>query len=181
MLQIQIAAARFFNEQTEEYVNAPAAMLRLEHSLISISKWESKWHKSFLASEGLTREEFLDYVRCMSLDRDPDPLVLSRIGNKEIKLILDYIHEPMTATTFSNVKDNGRRGQIVTSELIYYSMFKAGIPIECEKWHLNRLMTLIRICAIKDNPKGNKMNKAESARARAAVNEARRKRLGSKG
>ena len=178
MLQITVPAARFFNEKTEEFIESPALNLRLEHSLISVSKWESKWHKSFLNAGAYTREEFLDYVRCMSLDPNVTYDSLIGLGYNEIEKITKYIHEPMTATTFHNQKKETGRS-IITAEIIYYWMITFEIPFECEKWHLNRLLTLINVCSIKQNP--SKMNKRDAAMMRMMANESRRKKFGTKG
>ena len=178
MLQLTVPAARYFDERTEEFVEYPSVSLKLEHSLISISKWESKWHKSFLNSESYTREEFLDYVRCMSLDPNTTYSSIVRIGNRELAIIKKYINEPMTATTFHNRKKSSTRAT-VTAEIIYYWMINFDIPFECEKWHINRLLTLIEVCSIKQNP--TKMSKQDAAMMRAMANESRRKKLGTKG
>jgi len=179
MLQITLPASRFFNEQTEEFVFYEPVTLKLEHSLISIQRWESKWHKSYLSSENLSAEEMIDYIRCMSLDPNLNPQVLSRLRQIDFERIKDYISDPMTATTFSQHDDPHQRKQIITAEIIYYWMVSFGIPFECAKWHLNQLMTLIKVCSIKNNPK--KANKNEAAKQRAALNKARRARMGSTG
>ena len=177
MLELYLPAQRSFNEETEEFVIFPQTTLRLEHSLISVSKWESKWHKSFLSADSYTLEEFTDYIRCMSLS-SVDMLTIKRLSSKDIQVILDYIHDPMTATTFSKTSKKTSR-QIVTSELVYFWMISFEIPFECEKWHLNRLLTLIEVCNRKQNPV--KMSKREARDFRNAANEARRKKLGSNG
>lgn len=152
--------------------------LTLEHSLVSISKWEAKWHKPFISKEPKTTEELLDYVRCMTLTQNVDPLVYNFIDNSVLKQITDYIEDSMTATWFSEDKKPPSR-EIVTSELIYYWMVALQIPFECQKWHLNRLMTLIKICSIKNDPSKNK--KKMSAKERSALNKARRAKHHSKG
>ena len=148
-----------FNNETNTFTTiSPAASLCLEHSLISLSKWESKWHKPFLSKDKKSREEILDYIRCMTLDNAVDWSVYENLSNQTISEITKYIEEPMTATTFS---DNGRKStEIITSEIIYYWMVSFNIPFECQKWHLNRLLTLIRVCSIKNQPP-KKMSTAE--------------------
>lgn len=178
MLTIKIPASRAFDEETETFVFYEPVTLKLEHSLISLHKWESKWHKSFLNSKDLTNEENLDYIRCMSIDSNISPSVLLRIGKDEQKRIRDYIQDPMTATTFSKHDDRPNR-QIITAEIIYYWMITFEIPFECAKWHLNQLFALINVCAIKNNPK--KMSAKASAKRRAELNEARRAKLGTSG
>lgn len=181
MLQLTLPAGRGFNEDTEEFVIFPAVTLRLEHSLISIHKWEAKWHKSYLDNKEFTAEEQLDYIRCMSLDPNFDPIVLRRLRKDDFIKVRDYITNPMTATVIHKKKSQGpNSGQFITAELIYYWMVEFGIPFECNKWHLNQLLTLIEVCSIKQTP-GNKMNKREAAMMRASANEARRKKLGSRG
>lgn len=181
MLQITLPPGRCFNEETEDFIVFPATTLKLEHSLISIHKWESKWHKSYLNNPDLSIEEQLDYIRCMSLDPNFDVTVFGRMKNEDFIKIRDYIASPMTATVIHRRKDQrNTSGQFVTAELIYYWMIQFGIPFECNKWHLNQLLTLIEICSIKQSP-GNKMNKRDAAAMRAAANETRRKKFGSRG
>ena len=179
MLPIILPSAKLFNEATEEYVYVPQVTLKFEHSLISLSKWESKWHRSYLNASSYTTEEFMDYMRCMSLDPNVDMQTLKRLTRSDINTIMEYMRNPMTATTFSKLKSQSRKGPIITAEIIYYWMISFDIPFECEKWHLNRLLTLIEVCSRKQNPE--KLSKREAAMMRAAANEARRKQLGSKG
>lgn len=181
MLQITIPAERGFDEIKEEFIMFPATTLRLEHSLISIQKWEAKWHKSYLNSKEFTIEEQLDYIRCMSLDPNFDMSVFRRLKVSDYEKIRDYMTNPMTATVIHRYKDQGgSSGQFVTAELIYYWMTEFGIPFECNKWHINQLLTLIEVCSIKQSP-GKKMNRRDAAAMRAAANESRRKKLGSRG
>ena len=179
MLPIKIPKSRFFDETKEEFVEYEPVTLKLEHSLISIQKWESKWHKSYLSSNDITPEESLDYIRCMSLDPNVDPIVFRRLTKKNLEEIKDYIRNPMTATTFSgNTNDHGRHS-IITAEIIYYAMIANEIPFECAKWHLNQLLTLIKVCNIKNNP--TKMNKRDAGKQRSALNKLRRAKTGSSG
>jgi hypothetical protein len=178
MLQLKLSKSRFFNETTEEFINFEPVTIKLEHSLISIQKWEAKWHKSFLSSEH-TAEEMLDYFRCMSLDPNIDPNFTLRLTQKEINQIQEYMQNPMTATTFGNQRPQVGPNRIVTAEIIYYWMTGLNIPFDCAKWHINQLMTLIKVCSIKSNPQ--KMSKKEAGAQRAALNKARRAQLGSSG
>lgn len=180
MLVLTIPKLRLYNETTEEFMYLPEVQLKLEHSLLSVHRWESKWHKSYLStsSSGMTLEENMDYVRCMSLDSNIDPKLLRRLTRKNYDDILAYINEPMTATTFRQVKQHGPEKKI-TAELIYYMMLQHGIPFECEKWHLNQLLTLIRVCNEKGSTK--KQSEAETAAMYRAISEARRKKTGSHG
>lgn len=177
MLQLKLSKARFFNEETEEFLNFEPVTIKLEHSLISIQKWEAKWHKSFLSSEH-TQEEMLDYFRCMSLDPNIDPNFTLRLTQREVNQIQEYIQNPMTATTISSINNRGPQ-KIITAEIVYYWMTGLNIPFDCAKWHLNQLMTLIQVCSLKQNPK--KMSKREAGAQRAALNKARRAQLGSSG
>lgn len=179
MLKITTAQREYFNEGTQEFIVVPSAKLVLEHSLISVWKWESKWKKSFLNTKDLSNEELADYVRCMTIGEEADPLVYQFLSAKTLQKIQDYLNEPMTATTFKEQK-RPRKNEIVTAELIYYWMIESGIPFECEKWHLNRLLALIRVCNIKGTS-GKKMSKRDIMKQNTELNAARRKALGSKG
>lgn len=160
MLQIHIPEREYFDESTSTFLLVPEVSLQLEHSLISISKWESKWCKPFLGKEEKTEEMTRDYIRCMTLNRDVDPVVYQSLTQEDFQKIRDYINAPMTATWFSERDKRAPNRQVITSELIYYWMIAQGIPIECEKWHLNRLFTLIRVCAEK-NKQPKKMSKGD--------------------
>lgn len=180
MLQIEIKGREFFNEKTLEFINLKDCKLQLEHSLVSLSKWESKWHKPFLSQEHKTREETIDYVKCMTLTQNVDPLIYQSLSSANIKDINKYIEDPMTATTINNRKNKPHSREIITSEIIYYWMIQSGIPMECQKWHLNRLLTLIEVCSIKGQ-KGEKMSNKEILSSNAALNAARRKKFNTKG
>lgn len=182
MLHIVVPEMEFFNESTNEFFSIKEQKLSLEHSLVSISKWEAKWKKAFIGTPEKTREEILDYIRCMTITQNVNPLVYEALTSENIKAVCDYIDDPMTATKFNDSrKTSGRvKSKIVTSEEIYYQMIANNIPPEYQKWHINRLITLIRVCQIKgDKPK--KMKKSEVAKQNAAINEARRKKMNSKG
>lgn len=180
MLQITVPETEYFNEATDEFSQIPACTIQLEHSLISISKWESKWCKPFLGKDDKTEEEVRDYIRCMTITQHVDPMVYLAIPLSEIERIKAYIHAPMTATWFRDDKRNGPNRRVITSELIYYWMISNQIPFECEKWHLNRLMTLIRICGEKNQPQ-KKMSKKQAAAQQRSLNAARRARLNTNG
>ena len=180
MLQITIPAREMWDEQNNEFVYTNEQTLQLEHSLISLSKWESKWNKPFLSKESKTYEEVLDYAKCMTLTQKVSPEIYANLTDENMRDIKRYIEAPMTATTFSEEKNTKGNREIVTSELIYYWMIALGIPMECEKWHLNRLLTLVRVCNIKNSPP-KKMGKNAIMSRNASLNAARRKRLNSKG
>ena len=170
MLQIVIPGQEFWDEQKQEFINTKEQVLQLEHSLISLSKWESKWCKVFLSKQEKTQEETIDYIKCMTITPNVDPEVY----------IEDYIAAPMTATYFSSDNAGKSSREQVTSELIYYWMIALNIPFECQKWHLNRLLTLIKVCNIKNQPP-KKMSKREIMSRNAALNAARRQQLNTKG
>lgn len=178
MLKLVIPDAELFNEDTQEFITIKHQVLALEHSLVSVSKWESKWRKSFFKSEK-TQEETIDYVRCMTKTQNVNPLIYHNIPQSALEKIQEYIKNPMSATRFSE-KDKPGGGETVTSELIYYWMIALNIPFECQKWHLNRLFTLIKICEIKSRG-GKKMSVNEIQRQNAELNAARRNKLKSKG
>ena len=145
MLTITIPATEEFDEVKGEFVYTKEQTLQLEHSLISISKWESKWCKPFLAKGDKTFEETIDYIKCMTLNKNVDDEVYRCLTSDNVAAINEYIGAPMTATTFSGNEHGKKNGEQITSELVYYWMVALNIPFECEKWHINRLLTLIRV------------------------------------
>ena len=178
MLKITIPETEFFNEDTSEFHYLKPCVLRLEHSLLSVSKWESRWKKAFInpMESNKTQEETVDYIRCMTINKDVDPLVYKVLTNSDYEKIIKHIEDPMTATEITTF--NPRRTQkIITSEEIYYWMVTFKVPFECEKWHLNRLFALLEICAIKSQ-NGEKMSKAETMRQNMALNEKRKREMG---
>lgn len=180
MLQITIPATEMWNEANQEFIVLKEQRLQLEHSLISLSKWESKWCKPFFSKEPKTSEETLDYIACMSLSPNVDADILSRVTKDNIAEINKYIEAPMTATRFSDTGPGGRSREQITAELIYYWMITYNIPVEFQKWHINRLLTLIQVCTIKNQPP-KKMSKREIMSRNTALNEQRRRQLNTKG
>lgn len=180
MLTITIPATEKYDEIKGEFVYSEEQTLRLEHSLVSISKWESRWCKPFLGKQEKTFEEVIDYIKCMTLDSNVDDDVYACLSKANITAINDYIGAPMTATTFSEDKTGKANREIVTSELIYYWMIALQIPSEYQDWHLNRLLTLIRVCNIKNAPP-KKTNKRDTAMRYAQMNAARKKQLNTNG
>lgn len=184
MLELVIPESELFDESSGEFITVRKAQtIRLEHSLVSLSKWESKWHKPFLSeTTPKTTEERIDYLRCMTITQNVSPDVYAEIWNtpKLRQEVLDYLDEPMTATTIS--RRGGRRPnrEVVTAEIIYHWMITWGIPFECQKWHLNRLMMLIDVCSVKSG-KPEKMSQAEVIRQNRMLNEARRKKYKTRG
>ena len=176
MLYIKVPASELWDERNERFIRTKEQTLCLEHSLVSVSKWESTWCKPFLTDVVKTTEEIIDYIRCMTLTQNVDPNVYFAITNDNIRQVDDYINNPMTATTFYDDKDNKANNEIITNELMYYWMFTFGIPIDCQKWHFNRLLTLIRVFSAK-----NKKPKPMTVQQRAELNAARKKQYNTKG
>lgn len=182
MLQITIPGTELWDEENGEFVSTKETTLNLEHSLLSLSRWESKWNKAFLSKDNKTLEETRSYIQCMTLNKNVDPEVYKCLSRKNFDEVNEYISAPMTATHFSQLQERkgGFYRETVTSELIYYWMVSLGIPFECQKWHLNRLITLIKVCNIKNTPP-KKMSRNEIASRNARLNAARRAKLHSKG
>ena len=180
MITIHIPETELYDSNANEFYTVKDQVLTLEHSLVSLSKWESKWHKAFVDNEKKKSEETLDYIKCMTVSpKTVDPHVYYAIPPAELKRVQEYIDDPMTGTTFSSNEPGakaGNKNKKITSEEIYYQMVAYGVPFECEKWHLNRLLTLLRICGIKNNPQ-KKMGKGAIMSQNRALNEARRKAL----
>lgn len=169
-----------WDEEKQEFVEPKTQTLQLEHSLVSLSKWESKWQKPFYSKKELSDEETLDYIKCMTLTKNVDPDVYNHLSRENVKTIMDYIGNPMTATTFSKDDKSSNNREVITSELIYYWMIASNIPFECQKWHLNRLITLIRVCGVKNTPP-KKRSKRDIMSRNAALNASRRKQMNTKG
>ena len=180
MLQITVPSAELFDEENQEFVYVKQATLQLEHSLVSLSKWESKWNKPFLTKEEKTILVTIDYIRCMTITQNVNPMVYRCLTNDNIRQVNSYIEAPMSATRFYEEKNGKINREQVTAEIIYYWMIALSIPFECQKWHLNRLLTLIRVCNIKNQPP-KKHSRKEIMRRNAALNAARRKQLHTKG
>lgn len=169
-----------WDEKTESFIEPKCVVLNLEHSLVSLSKWESRWCKPFLSQRKQTAEEVLDYIKCMTITSDVDPNVYNHLTEENILKVKEYIAAPMTATRVSEDKNAKRSREILTAELIYYSMISLQIPFECQDWHLNRLITLIKVCNRKNAPP-KKTNKRDLMRQNAELNAARRKQLNTRG
>lgn len=179
MLILEIPGEEFYDEEADRFITGASQTLRLEHSLVSISKWEGKWHKSFLSTADKTDEEMIDYIRCMTITQHVPDEFYYTLPPEAFEKILEYIQDPMTATTFSENAGRPSR-EIITAEVIYYWMIAHTIPFECQKWHINRLLTLIRVCNAKTQ-KPKKMNKQEALRRQRELNAERRAKLGTSG
>ena len=185
MLKIVVPATQIgeeFDEAKSEFIPimTKEQTLQLEHSLVSLSKWEAKWRKPFLSKDQKTPEEFMDYVRCMTLTQNVDPLVYQAFTPALIAEVSAYIDANMTATTFPKDGNRAPNREIITSEIIYYWMVAYNIPFECQKWHLSRLLTLVNVCNVKNAPQ-KKMSRREILARNRALNAARRQRLKSRG
>lgn len=184
MLQIEIQTTpEGWDEEKQEFIEPKTVSLQLEHSLLSLSKWESKWCRSFFSKKEKSFEESIDYIKCMTITRNVDPSVYGYLTKDNIDEIYNYINAPMSATYFSEDAHGGKGklgGETITSELVYYWMVALNIPFTCEKWHLNRLINLIRVCNIKNQPP-KKMSKRDVMSRNAALNAARRQKLNTRG
>ena len=188
MLKLDIPAHEWFDYETQTFMNTKPVSLKLEHSLLSVSKWESRHHRCFLDAFSnkkttipVTHEEFLDYIRCMTINDGVPDSVYRYLSRSDIDKVLDYIGDPMTATTI-NRRGKPPKGSrdTMTSEVIYFYMIANDIPFECQKWHLNRLITLIEVCGIKNGPQ-RKMSKKEIMERNRALNAQRRAKYNTKG
>lgn len=180
MLKIHVPAKEWFDEKNNEFISFDGADLELEHSLLAISEWESKWNKPFLSNDKKTKVEFIDYIRCMTVNK-VDKLTYLSLTNKNVEAVSKYLEEKRTATWFSQKKNTPKHsGEAITSELIYYWMVECGIPFSCEKWNFNRLMTLIEVCNRKNAPQ-KKRSPNDILAEQARLNAERRKRLNTKG
>ena len=180
MLRILVSSEEVYNEETQEFSKSGGFVLEMEHSLLTLSKWESKFQKPFLAQSEKSTEEVLSYIYMMILTPDVPEEVLSELSDENVKEIKDYIESNQSATTFYDTRQAPGKKETITSELIYYWMLSFNIPFECEHWHLNRLFALIRICGIK-NSSDKKMSRKESAAYNKALNDQRRAQLGTSG
>lgn len=179
MLDLIIPKIELYDEQKKEFVEIGPCTILMEHSLVSISKWESKWHKPFIGSENLSNEEIRDYLRCMTITQNVNPLIYDYISEENLQKVNDYIEDPMTGTTFYDFLPQKSGNKKKSSEDIYSQMILLGIPFECQKWHINRLLTLIKVCSLDQSDK--KMTKEETMKAYHQLNAERRKKLNSKG
>lgn len=180
MLKIVVPAFELFDDETSTFIPVSEQTLQLEYSLVSLSKWESKWKKPYLTNAQKTKAEFCDYIRCMTITQNVDPKVYLGIPDNVLLKVHEYTNDSMTATTFGNTGPKERMNGFITSELIYYWMIIRGIPFECQKWHLNRLFALIRVYDSKESPQ-KKMSRKDILQQNAALNAARRKRYNTRG
>jgi hypothetical protein len=181
MFILSINPPEFYDEIKEEFIQPESCRLQLEHSLMSVSKWESIWKKAFLSKTDKTFEESVDYVRCMTLNEDVDYDIYKYLSYDDLRIISKYIEAPMTATIFNRNNEKGTiNREVITSEIIYYWMITLNIPFECQTWHLNRLLTLINVINIKQNPP-KKMGNKELMSRNAQLNAERKRQMNTTG
>lgn len=178
MLTLQVVLKESFNDKTEEFVTETFA-LDLEHSLVSLSKWESLYEKPFLSSNDKTNEEIYGYIKAMTLTADVPEEIYSKLSDQNLEEVNSYINAKMTATWFADNKSRPT-GETITSELIYYWIISLNIPIEAQYWHLNRLFTLIKVFNEKNSPK-KKMSRQEILQRNRELNRQRRAQYNTKG
>ena len=179
MLELHVRGSEIYDEANNRFITLEQRTLTLEHSLYSISKWEQKWHKPFLSPTAKNRDEELDYIKCMILDDDVDDAVVHSLSVSDFEAIRAYIEDPATATTIHKNQKRPSR-EVITSEVIYYWMVELGIPFECDRWNLNRLLMLITVCNVKHTP-SKKMRRNDQLAQQRSLNAARRARSGSRG
>lgn len=179
MLRITIPQHELFDSEKEEFIQIKEQTIQLEHSLVSISKWEAKWRKAFLGKREKTTEEILDYIRCMTISQNVNPLVYLGLTEKNLEEINSYISEPMTCVHVIENDHDPVSKDVITSELIYYWMITLNIPFECQKWHINRLLSLIRVCNIKNS--NSKMPIREIYKRNSEINEMRKTKYNTTG
>lgn len=174
MLTIDIPEGEFYDSQKEIFVYTKPQRIVLEHSLVSIAKWESKWKKSFLSNKNKTAEEALDYIRCMTITQNVDEKVYLALTQDLIETIFKYVEGSQTATYVTQADEPRPSKEPVTADVIYYWMVSLNIPFECQKWHLSRLFSLINVCSVKNAPP-KKMSRYESLKRTKDLNRQRRK------
>lgn len=187
MISIHVKAGpskEYWDDKKEEFVNIDALVrdydLELEHSLISVHKWEQKWHIPFISKEPHTEEQTLHYIKCMTINKSIPDAVYDHLTSENIKDISDYINDPMTATTVAEIPGQKKSRQVVTAEVVYSWMVALQIPWEAQKWHFNSLMKLIEVCNIQNTPP-KKMSKNEIMKRNRDLNAARRSKYNTKG
>lgn len=183
MLEITIPSVEVYDHEKNEFRVVKGQTLVLEHSLVSLQKWEAIHHKPFLTKEDKTIEETRSYVKCMTITNNVNPEIYYYLTESNMREVNAYISDTMTATTINNRQPEGaapKPKEVMTAEVIYYYMIALQIPFECKKWHLNQLLTLINVCSIKNEPP-KKMSKSALMKHNSSLNAARRAAMHTKG
>lgn len=180
MLQLTIGGGESFDEKESRFIPNPSKTIKLEHSLKAVAKWESKWKRAFLSKKPMTQEENIDYIRCMEVTGQVDPKIFDLLTQDQMIQIGEYINDKMTATVINRRGPQKPNRETITSEVIYFWMIQHGIPPEYDKWHLNRLLTLIEVCSVKGGPQ-KKMSRQEQMAEQRALNNARRAKYKTRG
>lgn len=180
MLELILPGGELYDEKKGQFIIVKPQAVRLEHSLIAISKWEAFYKKPFLTRGRKSVSESVYYIQCMTLTSGVDPLVYNFVDSSTLAKVAKYIDDPMSATRVRERQNGPPNREVMTSEVIYYYMIAFNIPMECQKWHLNRLITLIRVCGIKSQP-GKKMNSRQVMTQNRELNELRKKQLNTTG
>lgn len=178
--EIVVPKLELWDSKNQRFIYTKECRFTIEHSLVSLSKWEAKWHKPFLGDAKKSTEEILDYIKCMTITQNVDPDIYKHLTVENFKQVNDYIDDPMTATWFSEKEPKMRSRKVITNEVIYYWMVAYNIPFECQKWHLNRLLTLIKVCNEENKPK-KKSSANDIYRRNSELNEARLAKFKTKG
>ncbi|GHU53992.1 hypothetical protein AGMMS49975_13590 [Clostridia bacterium] len=181
MLTITIPEKEFYDETNQEFITIKSETIQLEHSLVSLSKWEAEWCKPFLGKDEKTTEETIDYIRCMTITQNVSQEFYNNLSRSIVNEIADYVNAPMTATWFNEQETAKKSREVITAEIIYYWLIAQNIPMECQHWHLNRLLTLIRVCTLKNQPPPKKGGRRDTISRQRALNESRRTQLNTKG
>lgn len=180
MLKLIVQGNEFYDEETSSFITTEGFEVELEHSLLSLSKWESKHQVPFLGQAKLTTDQIVDYILCMNNTPNVTTEMISSAGSQVFDAVNEYINSPQSATTFGEMPKPRGRGEVITSELIYYWMVAFNIPFTCEAWHLNRLFSLIKIANIK-NSKGKRLSRSEVVQRNRELNAKRKAELGTTG
>lgn len=153
--------------------------LQFEHSLRSLSKWESKNKIAFLAGREKTPAQMVDYYRCMLLSpEDPDLVYL--LDPSQMEELTNYINENQTASSVPNEGPTQYNPETTTSELVYFWMTALKINWEAQDWHFSRLMMLVQITSYKQQPP-KKRNPREVLSDMRRENERRKKLFNTSG